>query len=136
MALSAATQEGVWLSRLLTDIKAPPRTPILIIKEDNQGTIAVVRYPVSHNRAKHVDIKFHDVREALEDEIINLIYCSTEQMTANILTKSLALQQFETYKMGLKNLSSQFKWECCNSKLTLCTYIDLHNIVIIKCWYT
>ena len=60
VALSAATQEAVWLSRLLTDIKAPPKAPILI-KENNQGTIAVARNPVSHNRTKHIDIKFHYV---------------------------------------------------------------------------
>ena len=60
VALSAATQEAVWLSRLLTDIKAPPKAPILI-KEDNQGTIAVARNPVSHNRTKHIDIKLHYV---------------------------------------------------------------------------
>ena len=107
MALSAATQEAVWLSRLLTDIKAPPKAPILI-KEDNQGTIAVARNPVSHNRTKHIDIKFHHVREALEDGIIDLTYCPTEQMTEDILTKPLACQQFETFclKMGLKNMLS------------------------------
>ena len=107
VALSAATQEAVWLSRLLTDIKAPPKAPILI-KEDNQGTIAIARNPVSHNRTKHIDIKFHYVREALEDGIIDLTYCPTEQMTADMLTKPLARQQFETFrlKMGLKNMSS------------------------------
>ena len=88
VALSAATQEAVWLSRLLSDIKAPPQTPILI-KEDNQGTIAIARNPVSHSRTKHIDIKFHYVREALEDGIIDLIYCPTEKMTADILTKPL-----------------------------------------------
>ena len=91
VALSAATQEAVWLSRLLSDVKAPPQTPILI-KEDNQGTIAVVRNPVSHNRTKHIDIKFHYVREALEDGIMDLIYCPTKQMIADILTKLLACQ--------------------------------------------
>ena len=107
VALSAATQEAVWLSRLLTDIKAPPKAPILI-KEDNQGTIAVARNPVSHNRTKHIDIKFHYVREALEDGIIDLTYCPTEQMTADMLTKPLARQKFETFrlKMGLKNMPS------------------------------
>ena len=107
VALSAATQEAVWLSRLLTDIKAPPKAPILI-KEDNQGTIAVARNLVSHNRTKHIDIKFHYVREALEDGIIDLTYCPTEQMTADMLTKPLAHQQFETFhlKMGLKNMPS------------------------------
>ena len=63
VALSAATQEAVWLSRLLSDIKAPPQMPILI-KEDNQGTIAIARNPVSHSRTKHIDIEFHYVREA------------------------------------------------------------------------
>ena len=87
VALSAATQEAVWLSRLLTDIKAPPKAPI-VIKEDNQGTIAVARNPVSHNRTKHIDIKFHYVREALEDGIIDLTYCPTEQMTADMLTNT------------------------------------------------
>ena len=80
----------------------------ILLKEDNQGTIAVVRNPVSHNRTKHTDSKFHYVREALEDRTIDLIYCPTEQMTADILTKPLARQQFETFqlKMGLKNLPS------------------------------
>ena len=107
VALSAVTQEAVWLSRLLSDIKAPPQTPILI-KEDNQGTIAIARNPVSHSRTKHIDIKFHYVREALEDGIIDLIYYPTEQMTADILTKPLARQQFETFQleMGLKTLPS------------------------------
>ena len=61
VALSAATQEVVWLSRLLTDINAPPQTPIAT-KEDNQGTIAVVTNLVSHNKTKHINIiKFHYV---------------------------------------------------------------------------
>ena len=91
---------------MLTDIKAPPQAPILI-KENNQGTIAVVNNLISHNRTKHIEIKFHYVREALEDNIIDLIYCPTEEMTADILTNPLARQQFETcqLKMGLKNLN-------------------------------
>ena len=67
---------AVWLSRL-SQKKASLQTPILI-KEDNQGTIAVSRNPVSHNRTKHIDIKFHYIREALEDLITDLIYCLPE----------------------------------------------------------
>ena len=105
VALSAATQEVVWLNRFLSDIKAA-QMPV-VIKEDNQGTIALAKNPISHNRTKHIDIKFHYVREALEDGIINLIYCPTEQMTADILTKPLIRQRFETLRleMGLKNLT-------------------------------
>ena len=42
--------------------------------------------PVSHDRTKHIDVKFHLVRDALSDVCIKLIYYSTEQMVAGMLT--------------------------------------------------
>ena len=107
VALSAATQEAVWLRRLLSDIKATPKTPT-IIREDNQGAIAIVKNPISHARTKHIDIKFHYVREAIHDGTIELVYCPTQQMTADMLTKPLPRCHFETLRleMGLKNLPS------------------------------
>ena len=91
----------------MSDIKITPTTPT-IIREDNQGTIAVARNPISHARTKHIDIKFHYVREALYDRVIELVYCPTEQMTADILTKPLPRGRFETLRMdmGLQNLPS------------------------------
>eukprot|EP00731_Ephydatia_muelleri_P018948 Em0011g988a len=105
VALGAATQEVVWLRRLLSDIKASPKMPT-IISEDNQGTIAIARNPVYHARTKHIDIKYHYVREALMDGVIDLVYCPTQQMTADILTKPLSRDQFETlrHEMGLKDI--------------------------------
>ena len=49
IAVSITTQEIVWLRRLLSDVKAIPERPT-IIRENNQGTIAIVRNPVSHAR--------------------------------------------------------------------------------------
>ena len=72
---------------IISDIKAPPQMPV-VIKEDNQRTIAVARNPISHNRTKHIDIKFHYVCEALENGVIDLMYCPTEQMAADILIKA------------------------------------------------
>eukprot|EP00731_Ephydatia_muelleri_P036346 Em0239g7a len=105
VALGAATQEVVWLRRLLSDIKASPKMPT-IISEDNQGTIAIARNPVYHARTKHIDIKYHYVREALMDGVIDLVYCPTQQMTADILTKPLSRDRFETlrHEMGLKDI--------------------------------
>eukprot|EP00731_Ephydatia_muelleri_P020359 Em0013g86a len=105
VALGAATQEVVWLRRLLSDIKAAPKMPT-IISEDNQGTIAIARNPVYLARTKHIDIKYHYVREALMDGVIDLVYCPTQQMTADILTKPLSRDQFETlrHEMGLKDI--------------------------------
>ena len=55
MSLSGATQEAVWLRRLLSNFKFCHEEPTLI-KEDNQGTIAIARNPVSHSHTKHIDI--------------------------------------------------------------------------------
>ena len=49
MSLSGATQEAVWLRRLLSDFKFSQEEPT-VIKEDNQGTIAIARKSVSHSR--------------------------------------------------------------------------------------
>ena len=104
-ALCGATQEAVWLRRLLSNIQSTATTAT-IINEDNQGTIAVARNPVSHARTKHIDIKFHYVCEALHDGSIDLVYCPTKDMTADILTKPLPRNRFESLrlKMGLTQL--------------------------------
>ena len=39
-----------------------------VVMEDNQGTIAIARNPVRHARTKHIDIKYHYVREAVHAE--------------------------------------------------------------------
>ena len=57
MSLCSATQEAVWLGLLLNDFNLHQEQPtIIIIKEDNQGTISMVRNPVSHSCTKHINI--------------------------------------------------------------------------------
>ena len=62
VALSGATQEAVWLRRLLEDVGVPPEGPT-VIHEDNQGAMAMVKNPVGHAKAKHNDIRDNFVRE-------------------------------------------------------------------------
>jgi len=57
--------------------------------EDNQGAICIAKNPVAHSRTKHIDIRHHYIREALCDKIIELEYCPTEHMIADLLTKPL-----------------------------------------------
>ena len=74
-----------------------------VMMEDNQGTIAMARNPVSHARTKHIDIRYHYVREAVQKKVISLNYCPSENMTADILTKPLARGRFESLRslMGM-----------------------------------
>ena len=77
-----------------------------VIKEDNQGTIAIARNPVYHSRTKHINIKYHYVRKTILDGYVTLDYCSTEQMIADLITKPLPRDRFETLQnlMELESL--------------------------------
>ena len=55
--LISATQEAVWLRRLLQDLNVCPTKP-KVLKVDNQGAIAIAQNPVSQSRTKHIDIKY------------------------------------------------------------------------------
>ena len=86
VALSAATQKAIWLRRLLTNVGEPLKDPI-VINEDNQGAIAMAKIPVGHARTKHIDIRYHFVREGVQNGAIILKYVATGKMIADILTK-------------------------------------------------
>ena len=105
VAVSTATQEAVWLRRLLLDLKSPLDCPTVIM-EDNQGAIAIARNPIVQTRTKHIDIKYHYVREAVQDGVISLQYCPTNDMIADLLTKGLSKEKFERFRraMGMDNV--------------------------------
>ena len=94
VALSQAAQEAVWLRRLLEEIGMDLTQNPTLIHEDNQGAIAIARNPVSHARTKHIDKRYHFVREAILNKVINLEYSPTHEMIADVLTKPLSKPQF------------------------------------------
>lgn len=95
-ALSEAGKEAIWLRRLLTETGQISQGPSLIWA-DNQGAIAVAENPEFHRRMKHVDIKYHWVRKAIEDGAIQVEYISTALMAADGLTKPLGPMQFTRF---------------------------------------
>ena len=103
VALSTATQEAIWLRRLLTDGGEPLEEPIVIHK-DNQGAIAMAKNPVGHARTKHIDIRYHFVREGVQNGVIVLKYVATDEMIVDILTKPLPKHRFEKLvtELGMK----------------------------------
>ena len=95
LALSSAVQEAVWLRQLLSDLGFQQESPTTI-NEDNQGVIALSKHPTSHSRTKHIDIRYHYIRQEINDKRIQVVYCSTDKMIADILTKGLGKPKFET----------------------------------------
>ena len=107
VALSTATQEAVWLRKLLESF-GETQDKATVVMEDNQGAICIAKNPAEHSRTKHIDIRYHYIREALSENIIELNYCPTQHMIADILTKPLPKGRFEMLcnEMGLEKASS------------------------------
>ena len=74
--------------------------------EDNQGAIALAHNPEYHARTKHIDVQYHFVRECVEMGKVKLVYCPTEEMVADALTKPLGRDRHEKLlgKMGLQSM--------------------------------
>ena len=54
--------------------------------------------PIMHGRSKHIDIRFHYLRELVQNEVINLIHCGTREQVADIMTKPLPLDAFLQFR--------------------------------------
>ena len=109
MALAAAAQEALWLIQLTTELGSETTEP-LTIYEDNQATISMTKNPQYHGRSKHVAIKYHFIREHVSDGSVQLEYCPTKDMVADMLTKGLPrVQLVKLRKMaGVVELPEHF----------------------------
>ena len=64
------------------------------LKIDNQAAISLCKNPVHHERSKHIDTRFHHIRECIEYGMIEVQHVNTNDQLADILTKSLGRQKF------------------------------------------
>jgi hypothetical protein len=104
IALSEASNQGQWIRTLIRELQ---RTDLLEeslatpIYSDNQGCIALAKDPVGHRRTKHIDVRYHYIRQLVTYGKATITYLPTEDMVADILTKPLPLVAFKRCIQGL-----------------------------------
>ena len=97
MALASTIKEAMWMRQLLNNLYRNERdiSKPTTIYEDNQSAIWIARNQQCHGQSKHIDIKYHFVREKISEGIIDLKYCDTTNMLADMFTKGLSGPQFK-----------------------------------------
>ncbi|GJY28931.1 putative ribonuclease H-like domain-containing protein [Tanacetum coccineum] len=73
---------------------------------DNESTISVIKNPVAHSRTKHIEIRFHFIRDCYEKRLIEVIKIHTDHNVADLLTKGFDVTRFNflVVSIGLLNL--------------------------------
>ena len=101
VSLSLQTQQCLYLMQLAKSLRLKTDTSQLVIYEDNQSTIKLAKDWVYRKRTKHIDVKYHLVRHHVIGGSISLVYCPSELMVADTLTKPLAEHMFKLMRETL-----------------------------------
>ena len=106
MAAASAACQAVWLRRLCDELKQVQLLPTKIFC-DSKSAISLTKNPVFHGRSKHIDIKFHYIRDLVKEDEIAMEFCKSEDQIADILTKSLKAETFYSLKQKMGMCSSE-----------------------------
>jgi hypothetical protein len=88
VAATHAAKEGIWLRRLLSEL-FPPAPPTTTLHCNNQAACKLATTDNFHARTKHIDIRYHFILQVIEDGSLNIVYCPTDDMIADTLTKAV-----------------------------------------------
>ena len=100
IAAAEVSKELIWLQRLLSKLKEEVSgpTPLYI---DNRAVDLLTRNPVNHSATKHIDVRYHFIRECIADKSLDLRLIRSNDMTADILTKLLVHIKHEGFCLML-----------------------------------
>ena len=94
VAATACACQAIWLKKILEELHFKQEGAIAIYC-DSSSAIKLSKNPVLHGRSKHIDVKFHFLRDLTKEGVIDLIHCRSEDQVADIFTKSLKLAAFQ-----------------------------------------
>jgi hypothetical protein len=86
MAMTQAGKEALWWRTFFEQLAQPITQPVTV-HADNQGAIALSKNPAYHSRTKHIDIRYHFIRQHVSENKVSFPYVRTEQMAADGFTK-------------------------------------------------
>jgi transposase InsO family protein len=100
VAATHAAKECIWLRRLIGEL-CPTILSTTTLHCDNQAALKLATDDNYHARTKHIDIRYHFIRQVVASGAIDITYCPTDDMTADILTKALPRWKVACHVLGL-----------------------------------
>ncbi|GJS90117.1 retrotransposon protein, putative, ty1-copia subclass, partial [Tanacetum coccineum] len=107
IAMSGCCAQILWMRSQLTDYGLGfNKIPMYC---DNKSAIALSCNNDQHSRSKHIDIRFHFIKEHVENGVIELYFVNTEYQLADIFTKALARERIEFLinKLGMRSFTPE-----------------------------
>jgi hypothetical protein len=93
IAVNNASKEVIWLRKILSEL-FQERLETTVIHSDNHSFFKLTENPVFHDRSKHIEMKYHFIRDMVQRRTIKLQYIRIDEQIADILTKSLSFGKF------------------------------------------
>lgn len=100
VAANSAVCHAIWLWNMLKHLGFP-QEKLTEIYVDNRSAIALAKNPVYHERSKHVDTRYHFIREHVKNKEVKLFPCKSQDQLADIFTKPLKNDLFNRMKIML-----------------------------------
>ncbi|KAK1648278.1 hypothetical protein QYE76_066083 [Lolium multiflorum] len=102
IAASEASSEAVWMKRFIVELGVVPSAlDPLVIYCDNMGAIANAQEPRSHKRLKHIKLRYHSIREYIEDGEVKICKVHTDLNVADPLTKALPRAKHDQHQNAM-----------------------------------
>lgn len=93
MAATEAVKKAIWLKDLLGDLEVIQEN--IAVFCDNQSAIFLAKNKTYHARTKHIDVKYHYVREIIESGVVLLKKIDTKDNSSDMLTKVVSVVKFQ-----------------------------------------
>jgi hypothetical protein len=106
IAAASCACQSVWMHRILEKL-GHEQNKCTVVFCDNSSTINLSKNPVLHAKSKHIDVRFHFLRDLTKDGVIKLEHCDSKDQIADIMTKPLRQHVFLKFRESLGVCSTQ-----------------------------
>ncbi|KAH9779134.1 hypothetical protein KPL71_007611 [Citrus sinensis] len=96
----ACASQAIWIKRIFEKLSLE-ESKCTTIYCDNSSTIRLSKNPVLHGRSKHIDVRFHFLRDLTRDGVVELVFCETKDQLADVMTKPLTVDVFQKFRSQL-----------------------------------